>query len=93
MEKFPFQLLPCTEPAGIKLPILAAHWEASFTGIYKGKRENPAVILPWQQSGPLGTWHSEVLQGSLTVALSWMEKRGIRVATGHLGMSQAYVET
>lgn len=91
MEKFPFQLLSCTESAGIKLPILPAHWETSFTGICKGKRESPTVFLPWQQRGPLGTWHSRVTQSSLAAALSWPEKRGIKVATGQLSMNQAHV--
>lgn len=64
MEKFPFQLLSCTESVGIKLPTLPAHWEASFTGICKGKRESPTTFLPWQQRGPFGDVESEVVQAA-----------------------------
>lgn len=53
MEKFSFQLLSCTESAGMKLSALPACWETSFTALCKGKRESPTVILPQQQGGPL----------------------------------------
>lgn len=53
MEKFPFQLLSCSESEGIKLRILPTHREASFTGKCEGKRESPALFLPQQQRGPL----------------------------------------
>lgn len=46
MEKFPFQLLSCTESAGIKLPTLTGYCEASLTGMWKGKRESAVESLP-----------------------------------------------
>lgn len=46
MEKFPFQLLSCTESAGIKLPTLTEYCEASLTGMWKGKRESAVESLP-----------------------------------------------
>lgn len=57
MEKFPLQLLSCTESAGIKLPTLTAltaYCEASLTGMSKGRRESPVEPLPHSREGLWG---------------------------------------
>lgn len=57
MEKFPLQLLSCTESAGIKLPTLmalTAYCEASLTGMSKGKRNSPVESLPHSSEGLWG---------------------------------------
>lgn len=76
-------LLSCAEAVGIKLPTLPAHWEVHSLGSARGRGEIRQCPAPAAR-GALGTRHPEV-------ALGWMEKLGIEIATGHLSMNRVSV--